>query len=373
MSSFGRFGMRRLAVVGAAAALGSGVASVGLLSAAPPAGAAPSCTGTTTVTCTFSFTGDTQSFTVPSGVTRLTIDVRGAQGGGVAPDVKGGLGGEATQTIPVTPGAVLQVRVGGMGADAFNGAAGGFNGGGNGTRENGGGGGGASEVEGLIVAGGGGGGGNQTAGNKPASGGTGGGVAGGDGVDPNGGSLAGKGGTQNGPGAGGTGAVVGQPGVFGTGGRGQAGGGGGFFGGGGSAASGLDTAGGGGGSGFTSNGTGMQDGVQAGNGLVTLTYPGPGTGVGSPPVQCPAGQVSHVLSATTNAGNISGQFCVNRFGVGTYTQGSVSGMALVENAFGGTVVVAHGSDLNLAGLSFGRFSVFTEAAPLQARGTFSLS
>ena len=265
-------------------ALASGVTSVGPVSAAPRVRAAPSCTGTSTVTCTFSFTGDTQSFTVPSGVTRMTIDVRGAQGGGT-PDVKGGLGGEATQTIPVTPGAVLQVRVGGMGADVNNGAAGGFNGGGNGTRENGGGGGGASEVEGLIVAGGGGGGGNEKAGDKPASGGSGGGLAGGDGVDPNGGSLAGKGGTQNGPGAGGTGDEVGHPGTFGTGGRGQAGGGGGFFGGGGSAASnhGLDTAGGGGGSGFTSNGTGMQNGVQAGNGLVTLTYPAPVMGVGGPP------------------------------------------------------------------------------------------
>ena len=123
MSSLGRFGGRRLAVMGAAVALASGVTSVGPVSAAPRARAAPSCTGTTTVTCTFSFTGDTQAFTVPSGVTRMTIDVRGAQGGGIPPDVKGGLGGEATETIPVTPGAVLQVRVGGMGADAGNGPA----------------------------------------------------------------------------------------------------------------------------------------------------------------------------------------------------------------------------------------------------------
>jgi hypothetical protein len=288
MASFGRFGVRRLAVVGAAVVLGSGVASVGLLSAAAPAGAAPSCTGTTTVTCTFSFTGDNQAFTVPSGVTRMTIDARGAQGGGVVPDVMGGLGGEATETIPVVPGAVLEVRVGGMGANYGSGSSGGFNGGGNGQGGffGGGGGGGASEVEGLIVAGGGGGGANLTSGTGvPAAGGSGGGLAGGDGVDPNGGPSAGKGGTQNGAGAGGTGTVPGLPGDFSTGGNGIAGGGGGFFGGGGGGGSNETSSegGGGGGSGFTFGGTGMQNGVQAGNGLVTLVYPGPGTGVGAPP------------------------------------------------------------------------------------------
>jgi hypothetical protein len=44
MSSFGRLGGRRLAVIGWVVALGSGGASVGLLSAAPPAGATPSTT-----------------------------------------------------------------------------------------------------------------------------------------------------------------------------------------------------------------------------------------------------------------------------------------------------------------------------------------
>jgi hypothetical protein len=116
-------------------------------------------------------------------------------------------------------------------------------------------------------------------------------LAGGDGVDPDGVGAAGKGGTQVGPGAAGTGnGVKGQPGDLLTGGQGIAGGGGGFWGGGGSSSTGPPTftlAGGGGGSGFTdTGGTGvssMKNGVQAGNGLVTITYEAPVTGVGGPP------------------------------------------------------------------------------------------
>jgi hypothetical protein len=81
MWSLGRFRVRRLAVIGAAAALGSGVAAVGLLATATPAGAAPSCTGTTTVTCTFSYTGGSQTWTPLPGVTSASVDVQGAQGG----------------------------------------------------------------------------------------------------------------------------------------------------------------------------------------------------------------------------------------------------------------------------------------------------
>jgi len=50
------------------------------------------CSGTTPVTCTFSYTGAADSFTVPSGVTQVTIDAKGAQGGGAL--FQGGLGAE---------------------------------------------------------------------------------------------------------------------------------------------------------------------------------------------------------------------------------------------------------------------------------------
>ena len=108
----GRFRSRAGLVFGIAAAL---VLSPLALMGTTPAGAAPSCTGTTTVTCTFAFTGSADSFTVPAGVTQITVDAFGAQGGPTQVlGTAGGLGGEATATIAVTPGEVLQVNVGGQ-------------------------------------------------------------------------------------------------------------------------------------------------------------------------------------------------------------------------------------------------------------------
>lgn len=60
---------------------------------------------------TFNYTGSVQTFMVPDNVTEVTITARGAQGGGA----QGGNGGEVTATLPVTPGAVLDVYVGGQG------------------------------------------------------------------------------------------------------------------------------------------------------------------------------------------------------------------------------------------------------------------
>ena len=117
------------------------VAMVGLFSfgsltlAGSAAAALPSgCSeAASTVTCSFSFTGAAQSFTVPSGVNSITVTAFGAQGGGDA----GGLGGEAQAVFAVSPGAALEVLVGGQGGPATGaqaGAAGGFNGGGGGRR-----------------------------------------------------------------------------------------------------------------------------------------------------------------------------------------------------------------------------------------------
>ena len=82
-----------------------------------------------TLTCSFSFTGAAQSFTVPAGVNSITVAAFGAQGGGDA----GGLGGEAQAVFAVSPGAAVEVLVGGQGGTSTGaqaGAAGGFNGGG---------------------------------------------------------------------------------------------------------------------------------------------------------------------------------------------------------------------------------------------------
>ena len=63
---------------------------------------------------TFRYTGAQQKFTVPTGVTRITVEALGANGG--PSGGPGGLGGSVTATIPVTPGESLDVFVGGAGS-----------------------------------------------------------------------------------------------------------------------------------------------------------------------------------------------------------------------------------------------------------------
>ena len=183
---------------------------------------------------TFSYTGKRQTFMVPSGVTQIEVDARGAQGGGSS----GGLGGRVVALIAVTPGEKLRVLVGGQPSAT----SAGFNGGGSaGTPSSCGhycayGGGGASDVrdgnklsDRIVVAGGGGGqGGDGYPGYAGGIGGGGGGekgAAGGTGV-PYGGYGA-SGGTQHQGGAGGaegygsTGnGAPGSPGALGDGGAG---------------------------------------------------------------------------------------------------------------------------------------------------------
>ena len=68
-------------------------------------------------TATFNHTGAAQTWTVPAGITSATFDLYGAQGGGGdEPGRDPGLGGRATATIAVTPGASIQVNVGGQGS-----------------------------------------------------------------------------------------------------------------------------------------------------------------------------------------------------------------------------------------------------------------
>jgi hypothetical protein len=286
--------------VGAAIVLGA------LLLLAPtsgPAHAADSCQPSgSQVVCTFEYTGAAQSWTVPDGVTQATFDVYGAQGGSEPTGKPGGLGGEATATIAVTPGDTLQVNVGGKGGDGTTqSGGGGFNGGypgGGGTVDTHGGGGGASDVRSggiglanrIIVAGGGGG-----AGGFGGAGGGGGGLSGTAGGDYStilGTSRGGGGGTSSAGGSGGAGSddnrsgdngSAGNSGSGGSGGFGApfdsgsgGGGGGGYYGGGGG--SGIDGAGGGGGgggSGFGPSGVVFDSGVRAGNGLVTISYTAP--------------------------------------------------------------------------------------------------
>jgi RHS repeat-associated protein len=230
----------------------------------------------------FEFTGGSQSWPVPAGVTSIGVEVEGAQGGGLY----GGFGGRTKATLSVEPGEQLQINVGGGGSEG----TGGFNGGGGGGFGGGGfGGGGASDIrvspyefdDRVVVAGGGG-----SAAPDATSifgvGGSGGreGEAGGDGAGRH---KGGGGGTQTGGGAaGGDWADEGRLGQGARGGYRAGAGGGGYYGGGsgGSDSTGGSGGGGGGGSSFVI--TGARDatflkGVRAGHGTVTITYPGSGS------------------------------------------------------------------------------------------------
>ncbi len=270
----------------------------------------------------FNYTGSMQTFTVPAGVTSIDIIAYGAQGasGTGAVGGAGAPGGQASGTLAVTPGQVLNIFVGG----AASGQTGGFNGGGlggslvgpnqAGGSGNGGGGGGASDVrvggvtpaDRVIVAGGGGGGGAQgcEAISIGGNGGAGGGTAGINGANtPIGNDFAGggQGGTLGVGGAAGFGCAsfLGTAGLAdGTGGHGQAcccfnlphipaggGGGGGYVNGGGGGGGSAGTTGcagnekgaGGGGAGGSSyiggvNAGALVDGVHSGNGQVFISY-----------------------------------------------------------------------------------------------------
>ncbi len=105
---------------------------------------------------TFSYTGAAQTFSVPDGVTEVTIEAFGAQG------CMGGLGGSTTATIMVTKDETLTIAAGGGGCD---GTGANYNGGGlSDALYLGPGGGGASDVRQggtdlsnrIVVAGGGG-------------------------------------------------------------------------------------------------------------------------------------------------------------------------------------------------------------------------
>ena len=96
----------------------------GMVVAVPQAHAA----GPSVVTQTFTYTGSTATFTVPAGITTLTITATGGEGGNGGADATpaapaGGYRGVVTGTVTVTPGQVLTIGVGGgggTGASATN-------------------------------------------------------------------------------------------------------------------------------------------------------------------------------------------------------------------------------------------------------------
>jgi hypothetical protein len=225
----------------------------------------------------------------------IRFDAKGASGGSdsYTPSPNPGKGGRVQGNLSVTAGQVLNIMVGGKGANGTStGAAGGFNGGGSATfyfYGSAGAGGGASDIRiggtslanRMVVAGGGGG--NGADGATAFAGGDGGGLVGGNGADNLGASHA-TGGTQS---TGGIGATYGSSwtpganGSLGLGGNGSpqgisGGAGGGYYGGGGGIWN-----GGAGGSSFThptlASGVIHNQGYNVGDGEVTVSYTLPGT------------------------------------------------------------------------------------------------
>lgn len=261
----------------------------------------------------FSFTGAQQAWTVPAGVNHVRIYALGGGGGGDTagtpnpitgalptggPLTVAGLGAMVAAEVPVSPGEVLSITVGGEGGSG--GAGGGYGGGGpTGGAGGEGGGGGASDVSRgspsspMVVAGGGGGAGAGATFSN-GQGGSGGGLTGvaesGEEGLPNSGlpgAFGGGGGegatasSGGSPGARG-GATAGGLGEGGKGGNscgaGGGGGGGGYYGGGGGGGGcGGESGGGGGGSSFVEPGGTVVEavpGFSGGNGGVVIASPG---------------------------------------------------------------------------------------------------
>jgi len=81
---------------------------------------------------TFSYEGSIQNFSVPAGVTQVTVTVTGAQGGangGYNGIVPGGPGASFTGICSVTPGHILSIVVGGAGGNSSNNSSSGGGGG----------------------------------------------------------------------------------------------------------------------------------------------------------------------------------------------------------------------------------------------------
>jgi len=242
-------------------------------------------------TVTFNYTGAVQNWTVPPCVTSIQILARGADGGGA----NGGNGASVTGTLAVTPGQILQIRVGGSGTCPTSG----YNGGGLGRNANSiangsCGGGGATDLRitpyalanRVIVAAGGGGMGGGTSDAVGGAGGCANGAAGASPFGAGGGAASQFLGGNGGPGWAGLGAV-GQTGSIAQGGNGAidacynnspgGGGGGGLYGGGGGGTDCFSSApygggAGGGGSSLTPAGGTCAQGINNGPGILTITY-----------------------------------------------------------------------------------------------------
>jgi len=394
---------------------GAGQAAAQTISGCPVYGLGP---GFETVY--FCYTGGSQTWTVPAGVTSATFDLWGAEGGGNGSGSgTGGLGAEATGTLTVSPGDVLQVNVGQAGAigTSDSSTASAFGGGGE-SGADAGGGGGATDVRvaasdgsyplgnRVFIAGGGGGGGaaaEGTGGSGPTANGgnadsngepgaslndagscgeTVGGGGPGDAGSPAGDSAGGQAGTLSSPcSTAGRAANAGNSGTLGTGGDGGlyyggGGGGGGYYGGGGGGGGASDTVGGtlimggggsgGGGSSYTdpsATGTSVTDGVAAPDdspdGEVAITY----SLVTSIPV---------TVTGTQVYGSSAPQFTASY----TASPGTVTGTVTCATVNGGTAIgpaLTAGGSYTIDGSSCSGLTAASGYAISYTGGTFTVT
>ncbi len=304
---------RAAAPAGTVLALLAGLVLAWAASAGPALAAdgPPSCSAGT---CAVSFItpGTGQSFTVPPGVTSLSVTLYGGVGGGAIGGITGGDGAQVTASLTVSPGSTLGVDAGGAAGSL---GQGGVNGGG--SSETGGAGGGATDVTSagtpLLVAGGGGGAGLTfegslcTGGTFTAAGGAGGNADNpgdvGTTVVDGGLTLHGGGGgspgTTSGAGGGGPGGQVDQfssclgqsPGLNGIPGSGMTGG--------------LGAAGGGGGGGYFGGGAGGDAAVERTSGGFIFAGAG-GAGGGASYTGGAAPSPTPVVTDTGNSGQVNG-------------------------------------------------------------------
>jgi uncharacterized protein YjdB len=345
--------------------------------------------GANAQTSSFLTPGGPYNYTVPVGVTAITVTLRGGAGGKNSDPVgfpdSAGHGGCVTANVAVVAGQVLVVYVGGKGGDATPGVggaggAGGANGGGAGGQWTGhifagGGGGGASDLRlasglpsaRLVVAGGGGGAGLNDGffADNGGSGGTSTGGQGGSASFPYTGGLGGAGGVGGtggncsggcfgSPGSDGTGDLGGDAGLGGAGG----GGGGGYGGGGGG-----DFSGGGGGGSYT-----------GGVGVTSLSdVRGCNTGGGSVTINpyCISGVIS---GANHVCQNFSNPPLTETVGGGHWTSSSTaiatvgSNSGIVTGVTAGVVNISY----SLTPLCFALYSVTVNPAPAAIIAPFSL-
>jgi len=165
------FGRTRATVLGVALLSGAALPAAGLWPASASLIGLTGCpTSAGITTCTFSYTGSATSWTVPAGITHLTVGADGGSGASATTTWRfgggtGGNGGEYRAALTGIPaGTVLSIFPGGAGNGTVGGLDAGSGGGSSTTDFNGnsgGGGGGASTVavggDQLVVAGGGGG------------------------------------------------------------------------------------------------------------------------------------------------------------------------------------------------------------------------